>query len=137
MDAPDRFEMTGHRAFYRPVGTVSLRDVVDMVSLAIAHACAKGASEMLVNLSAVAGFAPPTTIERYRFVTKWVATAGGRLQLAVVVRPKMIDRHKFGVTVATNRGLMADVFTTEAEALAWLDGTDGSQSLRGPNPAGP
>jgi|SRR5215475_11272469 len=122
MDAPDRFEMRGRRAFYRPVGTVSLGEAEDMVSLAIAHACAQGASELLANLSAMVGFGPPTTVERYRLVTKWVATAGGRLRLAVVARAEMIDPHKFGVTVATNRGLMAEIFTTEAEALAWLDG---------------
>jgi hypothetical protein len=37
----------------------------------------------------------------------------------------MIDPAKFGVTVAANRGLVSNVFTTEAEAVAWLDGTLG------------
>jgi hypothetical protein len=32
----------------------------------------------------------------------------------------LIDPARFGVTLARNRGLMLDVFTSEAEALAWL-----------------
>ena len=122
MDAPDRFEMTGRRAFYRPAGAMSLSQAGEMVSTALAHARDKGATELVANLSAVTGFSSPTTLERYRLVTAWVATAGGRLRLAVVARAEMIDPHKFGVTVAANRGLTADIFTTEAEALAWLDG---------------
>jgi hypothetical protein len=39
----------------------------------------------------------------------------------MVARAEMIDPRKFGVTVAANRGLMSDIFTTEAEARAWLD----------------
>jgi len=38
----------------------------------------------------------------------------------------MIDPQKFGVTVALNRGLICDVFTTEAEAIAWLDSFGGA-----------
>lgn len=41
--------------------------------------------------------------------------------MAVVARVEMIDQGKFGVTVAGNRGLIADVFMTEGEAVAWLD----------------
>jgi len=40
----------------------------------------------------------------------------------------MIDREKFGVTVAANRSLTSNVFTTEAEARAWLDAHRGLES---------
>lgn len=48
----------------------------------------------------------------------------GLIRMAMVARTGMIDQRKFGVTVAANRGLVADVVTTEAEAeaIAWLDG---------------
>ena len=134
MDAPDGFEMTGRRAFYRPVGTVSLGEAVDMVAGAIAYAREKGACEVLANVSALAGFAAPTTLQRYHLVRKWVATAGGSVRLAVVACAEMIDPSKFGVTVAVNRGLTADIFVTEAEALAWLDGEARAAKLRTAEP---
>jgi hypothetical protein len=93
-----------------------------MVSMAIAYAREQGVSELVANVSAVAGFSPPDTFARYCLVKQWVATAGGRVRLAVVAGAAMIDPDKFGVTVAANRGLSADIFMTEAEAIAWLDG---------------
>jgi hypothetical protein len=44
------------------------------------------------------------------------------VQLSLVVRPEMIDPEKFGITVARNAGMNADVFPAEPEALAWLLG---------------
>jgi hypothetical protein len=38
----------------------------------------------------------------------------------MVARAEMIDPEKFGVTVAANRGLVSNIFTTELEARAWL-----------------
>jgi len=38
----------------------------------------------------------------------------------VVVRAEMIDPEKFGILVARNAGLDANVFADEAEALSWL-----------------
>ena len=41
--------------------------------------------------------------------------------MAMVMRPEMIDPEKFGVTVAFNRRLIADVFVDGGPAVAWLD----------------
>ena len=38
----------------------------------------------------------------------------------MVVRPEMVDRDNFEVTVARNRGLVGNVFDSEKDALAWL-----------------
>jgi hypothetical protein len=46
--------------------------------------------------------------------------AAGAVRIAVVAKPEMIDPHMFGITVANNRGLISDAFTSEADALAWL-----------------
>ncbi len=125
MDVPDRFEITGSRAFYRPVGAVSLGKAVDLVSTALAYTREQGASELLVNISGLSGFASPSLANRYFLVEKWAAKAAGRVRLALVARAEMIDPYKFGVTTAANRGFASDIFTTEAEALAWLDGEQG------------
>ena len=128
MGAADHFEITEGRAFYRPVGTVSLRETVDMVADAIVCARKKAASTLLVNVSALSGFAPPNIVERYVLVEKWAAAASGRVQLAVVAPAEMIHPKKFGVVVAASRGLVADIFVSEAEARAWLDrGSGGGQ----------
>jgi len=39
-----------------------------------------------------------------------------------VARPELIDPEKFGRTVAANIGFATEVFTTEQEALLWLQG---------------
>ena len=50
---------------------------------------------------------------------EWARAAGGAVRLAMVARPEMIDPQKFGVTVAANIGLNADVSTSDEEALHW------------------
>ena len=62
--------------------------------------------------------------ERYVAIGRWAALAGGSVRLAVVARAEMIDAGKFGVIVARNRSLVAEIFTSEAEAAAWLDAPD-------------
>lgn len=75
---------------------------------------------LLVVTSDLTGFEPPSIFDRYDFVRKWARVAGGAVRVAMVARPEMIDPRKFGVTVAANHGLIADVFESEDEALAWL-----------------
>ena len=121
LGAPDRFEITEGRAFYRPVGTVSLREAVDMIANAILYTRTKAASALLVNVCALNGFAPPNIVQRYFLIEKWATAANGRVPLAVVAPPEMIHPKKFGVVVAANRGLIADIFVSEGEARGWLD----------------
>jgi hypothetical protein len=47
----------------------------------------------------------------------------------MVARAEMIHPQKFGVLVATNRGLVSNIFTTEAEARAWLAEPPGDPPL--------
>jgi hypothetical protein len=39
----------------------------------------------------------------------------------VVVKPETFDPRKIAITVAANRGFIADAFTTEEDALRWLE----------------
>ena len=75
-----------------------------------------------MDTSAVVGFPPPTLSERFFLIEEWAHAADGTLPVALVVRPEMIDPKRFGVTVARNRGMVTDVFASETEAVAWLDG---------------
>lgn len=113
--------MQGSRACHRPAASVTLGEAVELIDRAIAFARDQGLDELLVDITGLTGFDPPTLAERYSLIQQWAETAAGRLRLAMVARPEMVDPQKFGVTVAANRGLVADVFTSEPEAEAWLD----------------
>lgn len=121
MDALDGFVLEGGHAVYRPVGSVSFEELVALVRAAIAAARSNQARDLLVDTTALTGFASPDTFQRFLAVVEWAEEARGSVRLAMVARPDMIDPNKFGVTVAANRGLVSNIFTTGGEAGAWLD----------------
>ena len=121
MDELDGFIVEGRRGIYRPVGSVSFREAATLVRAAIAVARSKEAEELLVDTTALTGFSSPDTFERYLAVVEWAEEARGGVRLAMVARAEMIDPQRFGVTVAANRSLVSNIFTTEREARAWLD----------------
>jgi hypothetical protein len=121
MDAPNEFEIVGDRGVFRPTGSMSLQQAVDLVTAAITFARERGLQDLFVNAAAVVGFPSPTISERYFLAEQW-AHATGVVRFAIVVRAEMIDPKKFGMTVARNRGMVCDVFSDETEAVAWLDG---------------
>lgn len=128
MDELDGFVMEMGRGLYRPVGSVSLDEAVAWVRAAIAVARSNQARDLLVDTTALTGFPSPDTFQRFLAVVGWAEEARGGLRLAMVARAEMIDPEKFGVTVAANRGLVSNIFTTEVEAREWLD------ARRGPGP---
>ena len=118
--SPDHLEVVDGRGYFRPIGSMSLEAAAELVTVALAHARAKGIKELLVNATGITGFPPPTLSERYFIVENWARVVRGAVRVAIVLRPEYIDPQKFGVTVAFNRRLIADVFELEAPALAWL-----------------
>jgi len=117
----ESFEQAGSRGFYRPVAQVTFEQAVDLVERAIAHARQLGLADLLVNTTRLTGFTPPSVFARYAMATKWVGAAGASLRVAIVTRPELIDPQKIGVLIVHNRGGSGDVFTNEADALAWLE----------------
>jgi hypothetical protein len=128
LDAPDGFSTEGSRGVYRPAGLVSFGEAVARVRAAVSAACACRAEDLLVDTTGLTGFPAPDTFQRFLAAVAWADEAAGRVRLAMVARPEMIDPNKFGVTVAANRGLVSNIFATEAEARGWLD------VRRGPGP---
>ena len=121
MTTPEFFEHAGVRAYYRPVGTVTFEQAVDLVAAAMKHARAVGCVELLVNTLGFTGFGPPSTIARYGMAMKWVESAGAALRVALVARPDIVDPQKIGLLMAQNRGASGDVFVDEVQAIRWLD----------------
>ena len=125
MEEPVGFTREGNRAVYRPVGSLTFDEVVALVRTAIAVACSTGDKDLLVDTTALTGFPSPDTFQRFLAAVEWAEQAKGRLHLVMVARAEMIDPHTFGVIVARNRGLLSNIFTTEAEARVWLDAVIG------------
>ena len=98
-------------------------EAVARVRAAIGLACSARAKDLLVDTTALTGFRSPDTFQRFLAAVSWAEQAEGRLRLAMVARPEMIDPQKFGVTVARNRGLISNIFTSDTEARRWLDAT--------------
>src|SRR5262245_48007187 len=120
MDALQFFKIVEGHAVFRPSGKVPLREAAALITAAIRVARDKAIRQLLIVTSGWTELPSPSVSERYEFAKEWAEAAESSIRIAVVARPELIDHEKFGVTVARNRGLIADVFTSEEEALAWL-----------------
>lgn len=98
----------------------SFAEAVNRIDEAIRYCRETGESRLLVDIRQLTGFPTPGVLDRFHFAEVWSKTAQGRVRLAVISRPELIDREKIGVTMARNRGLAADVFEDETEGLNWL-----------------
>src|SRR5262245_36856154 len=122
MSMPEHFEVLENYAVFRPTGKVSLQRAVKMVTDAIAFAREHRIRKLLVNTFNLTGFELPDVTARYFFADDCARAAAGHVRVALVTRPERIDPQKFGITVAANRGFSAEVFTSEEDALKWLEG---------------
>ena len=80
----------------------------------------KEVNKILVNALAVDG--ELSTVERYRLgaeVTAYLKQRQMNPRLAFVGKPPALDG--FGVRVAQNRGATTELFSSQQEALTWLD----------------
>jgi hypothetical protein len=57
-------------------------------------------------------------------VEQWARESSSMVVAAMVASPEYIHPQKFGVRVAADLGLVADVFTSESDALRWLSNYD-------------
>ena len=121
MKEPAGYTMEGVHVTYRPIGAVTFDEAIARVRSAITLACSTKAKDLLVDTTTWTGFSAPDTFQRFLAAVAWAEEAGGRLRLAMVAREEMIDEQKFGAMVASNRGLVSNIFTNEEEARAWLD----------------
>jgi len=117
---PEFLALEGNYASYRPRGRFTFDETVAMIDQALVFCRDNGIQNLLVDITGVTGFPPPTTIQRFTFATKWANTAAGKVTLSMLAPPEMIDPDRIGVTMANNRGLQSNVFTAEPEAVGWL-----------------
>jgi hypothetical protein len=125
MSPPDFFQLKDGYAIFRPLAEVTLEQAVDMTSAAIAFCRDHDIRRILVDITKLSGFGPPSTVQRFLMAERFAADAQSRVIGALVAKPDFIDPQRFGVTVARNRGLINNVFTCEAEAVKWLLAEEG------------
>jgi hypothetical protein len=105
---------------FRPVGKASLEEGAAACVEAIRVAGEQGITRLLINLTGLTGLGPISTLDRFWLAEQCASAAKPGFKLAVVANPDMIDQQHIGVMVARNRGLQANVFAAEGEALVWL-----------------
>ena len=114
-------ETMGDCAYYRPAGRLTLDEAIELVDQTIGHVRDQRISKLLFNAKALVGFPSPSLPTRYFAMRRFAETGKGLVQMAMVIQIEHIDPEKFGVIVARNSGLNADVFSEEKEALEWLE----------------
>lgn len=114
------FVQDGKRGTFRLSGQSDNATAVDTLVTCVKHAADAGLRRVLIDGTGIEGLRVPDSFVRYRLGERVAAVSGAGMWCAVVVRPELIDRDKFGVLVARNRGFYCDVFSSLAEAEAWL-----------------
>jgi hypothetical protein len=120
MKMTDHLEMREGIYQFRPTGESSLAEVVGLISEAIAFCRRQRINKLLVVSNGLVGVSIPTLVDRFLMVEEWAHKAAGLVVAAIVARPEYIHPEKFGVKVAADFGLVADVFTEEPDAINWL-----------------
>ena len=120
MNVRDAIKVIDQCAFCRPEGATTLDEAVVFVEQAITHTREAGVPKLLFNALHLTGVRSPSLPERYFISRRFADAARGKVQMALVIHDHMIDPEKFGIQVARNAGMNADVFDNEPKALAWL-----------------
>ena len=124
MNMADYLEVKAGIGELRPRGESSLVEAVDLIAEAIACCRDRRINKLLIVTTGLAGISIPTLIDRFLMVEEWARESNGIVVAALVASPEYIHPQKFGVRVAEHFGLVADVFTSESDALRWLSNYD-------------
>ena len=77
MDTWTDFEVVGERGYFRPRGSVSLDQAVNMIDAALRVARTRGLREMVVNVTGLTGFVSPPSATATRSSASGRAPPGG------------------------------------------------------------
>lgn len=116
----ETFELRDGYAFVQLSGSVTLEQATAAVDRALHTARNRGVPRLLVDASGLSGFSTPTTADRYFISKGWALAANRQVELSLVLQPHLIDPDRFGIVVAANLGMRANVFSSPSAALNWL-----------------
>lgn len=114
------FEPGDGHAVFRLTGEHTLAGGVERIRAAIAQARAQRLSKLMIVITDTTGYDVPSLSMRLVMMRSWADAADGLVRAVIVCRSEFIDPHKFGIMMAANFGMTANVFDNEAEAVAWL-----------------
>jgi uncharacterized protein (DUF2384 family) len=120
MDLHIDIELQGELMLVTARGDLAFDAALRLLKQVCDTAAEKQIDKILVNSLAVDG--ELSTFERYRIgvqVAAYIKQRQMSPRLAFVGQPPEIDG--FGVRVAQNRGVATEVFSSQQEALNWLD----------------
>ena len=121
IDMDSWLQLKGDVCEFRPNGVRSLVEVVDLVKRAISWCRERRIGKLIICCTDVSGVRVPTLVDRFLAVEQWADAAQGMVIVVLVVHPEYVHPKKFGIRVALDLGLVADVYTSEADALIWLN----------------
>jgi len=101
-------------------GEYTLVEAVELVRKSIAYCREQKISKLLFDGRALVGLSIPTLVDRFLMVEEWALEGKSMVTMALVVDSEYIHPHKFGVKVAADFGLTADIYDSETAALQWL-----------------
>ena len=122
--SPDDVEIVDRISYLevRYLGEFSVTRFNRQTDAAVQACSERGLFLLLIDLT---GLNPiPTVIERFEAAIHGAKVAAELSRVALVARPEFIDPGKFGVQVARNRGLNAEIFTDCRKALEWLQASE-------------
>lgn len=120
MNIQEEFGIGETHATSRLAGPATFDAAVDAIVSVVRRCVENKVKRLLVDTTGLSGLKVPDVAQRYFMARKFSAAAGPGFKLVIVAVPAMIDPQKFGVTAMANDGVKANVFPTEAEAVAWL-----------------
>ncbi len=120
MNPLEDLAQVGDCAFFRPQGLAPGPERLKQLLQVVALAHARQIPKLVVNLTGLENVRMPNVAERYFIMRELAAVAKGAVKIAFVLPPHLIG-DKFGILVGKNAGLTSEVFTDEAEAVAWLN----------------
>jgi hypothetical protein len=89
-------------------GAPSLVEVVEPVTRAFAYCRDQKIPTLLIDVTGLTQFTPPTKVDRFLMVEAWAREAKGIVVLAMVARPEQMNPGIFGVKVARDSGVASD-----------------------------
>jgi hypothetical protein len=117
-------ELTAGICEFRPRGTCTLVEAVDIIRRAVGYCRQRAIGKLLVDVRGLSGISVPTLVDRFLMAEDWAEEAKGMVIVSLVVHDEYIDPEKFGVKVAGAFGLTLDVFNSENAAINWLSSID-------------
>jgi hypothetical protein len=123
----DHFKKEKGYAVFHPVGEVSFDEMAERMNRAVLLCRRQKIKKLLIDSTELHGFHPPGIYERYNLAERMAQEAASLVKIAHVASPEWVRSGKFDIMVAKNRGLEAENFNSEPEALKWLLKEQGRQ----------